>query len=616
MKKTGKLSLERLVSLPVQKMARSSPDGKKIAFVSNTSGQDEIHVIDLETKEIIQLTKGEYSASSVYWYNWTADGKSLIYSRDPAQGKEKYDLYKISYPKGVGQQLTDSPENQDFEGKQSPDGTTIAFISDRAGMFQIFAMNEDGSDIRQVTKEGGIVLPEWTLGLAGHYWSPDGKYIVYTKTAADNFQCYDVWSVQYDGTDERNIISLGEGSQEIVNHMSKDGSMILFTSDSTGTKQVGIYYRESEKIKWISTTNYPEEGVCFSDDGKEIIVIRHFDAQQKIVLYDVATQKDTMLDLPPGIASSAHTVRNGRYLPIEHEDSVNRTRHLLYNLDNHSYEEIIPAQYQEYSPEEFHPDEYVSYPSTDGVTIHAILYRPMDIQSGEKLPVVVIPHGGPTLHYSRGFYNTVQVLVDRGYVCLLPNVRGSTGYGTEFRDACLHDWGGRDLEDIVNGVRYLKSLDYIDETRIGIYGASYGGYLTYMAMTKKPELWKVGVAVNGFTHLKEFYDDSKTIFPAFAVFLEGQMGKPDENLSLWEDRSPANFAENVVGKLQIIHAVNDPRCPLKQAEIFRDRLIEHGRKEGEDFEFKLLEDRGHFADATAQKLEYYQYLLEFLEKNL
>jgi dipeptidyl aminopeptidase/acylaminoacyl peptidase len=200
---------------------------------------------------------------------------------------------------------------------------------------------------------------------------------------------------------------------------------------------------------------------------------------------------------------------------------------------------------------------------------------------------------------------------------LLPNVRGSTGYGKEFRDACLMDWGGKDLDDIEKGVEYLKSLDFVDPTRIGIYGASYGGYLTYMAMTKKPELWKAGAAVNGITHLKGMHEQSLKNYPLLTVYLEGQMGKPtDENLPLWEDRSPVNFAHKMVAKLQIIHAVNDPLCGIKQAEVFRDKLLEHGRKEGEDFEYVILKDQGHFTDSIEQRIEYFEHLLDFFERNL
>ncbi len=427
---------------------------------------------------------------------------------------------------------------------------------------------------------------------------------------------YDIWTARVDGTEERKIISMEGGSQEIVNHLSRDGSMLLFTSDYSGTKQVGVYFMGSEDIKWISASGFPEEGVCITDDGKQVVVIRHVDAEQKLVLYDLATGEGFLLKIPPGVASAGKNLVDGQYLLVSHQDSTHRTRYLLYDLDNHSHEEILPALYGEFSSEDFHPEEYISYPSTDDTIIHAILYKPKDAQPREKLPCLVIPHGGPTIHYIRGFKDTAQVLVDRGYVCLLPNVRGSTGYGAEFRDACLMDWGGKDLDDLEYGVKYLKGLDFVDPTRIGIYGASYGGYLAYMAMTKKPHLWKSGAAVSGITDLVGMYEQCMTTFPPVSVYMVGQMGNPPDNKELWADRSPVNFADKMTAKLLIIHAVNDPRCGIKQAEVFRERLLEHGSKEGEDFEYKVLEDRGHFSDSIEQRIEYYEYLLDFFERSL
>ncbi|MHA1936073.1 MAG: S9 family peptidase [Candidatus Thorarchaeota archaeon] len=614
MKKTkSKFSLEKLVALPFLAMAEPSPDGQRIAFVSNMSGQSELHVVDLNTREIEQLTDGEFGDTFLFKYNWTSDGASLVFPRDPTLGKQKFDLYKITYPDGKVTQLTDSSEILDAEGKPGPVGDVIAFFSDRSGSMQIHLMDGDGSNVRQITKEKGNVIPV----LSDIHWSPDGEFFVYTKWAAENPQWYDIWTVRVDGTEERKIISMEGGSQEIANHLSKDGSMILFTSDTSGTEQVGVYYLESKEIRWISTTDFPEEGVRFTDNGKQVVVIRHVDAEQKLVVYDIATREDTPLKLPPGFSGAKETALTGRHLIISHQDSTHRMRYLLYDLDNHTFEEILSAQYGDFDPEDFHPDDYISYPSTEGVTIHAILYKPKDAQPGKKLPTLVIPHGGPAIHYVRSFKESVQVLVDRGYVCLLPNVRGSTGYGKEFRDACLMDWGGKDLDDIEKGVEYLKSLDFVDPTRIGIYGASYGGYLTYMAMTKKPELWKAGAAVNGITHLKGMHEQSLKNYPLLTVYLEGQMGKPtDENLPLWEDRSPVNFAHKMVAKLQIIHAVNDPLCGIKQAEVFRDKLLEHGRKEGEDFEYVILKDQGHFTDSIEQRIEYFEHLLDFFERNL
>src|SRR5690606_32240327 len=135
-------------------------------------------------------------------------------------------------------------------------------------------------------------------------------------------------------------------------------------------------------------------------------------------------------------------------------------------------------------------------------------------------------------------------------VIIKPNIRGSTGYGVAFRDAALKDWGGGDLEDVVAAAKYLRRLPEVDPERIGVWGGSYGGYMTFMAMTKKPNEWKVGAAWVGITDLHIMYDSS---MEHFKYFLREQMGDPEAHADLWRDRSAINFFHQMTGKLLIVH---------------------------------------------------------------
>ncbi|MFX1484401.1 MAG: S9 family peptidase, partial [Promethearchaeota archaeon] len=454
----SKLSLEKMLALPFQRMAKLSPDGRKIAFVSNMSGHGELHVLDIKTRMVDQITHGEYGSTFVFDHYWSPDSTSMIFPRDPTSGKEKWNLCRVSIPDGIVTQITDSPENSDVDGKQSPIDDSVAFISDRSGSYQMHLAKLDGTYIGQFTEEVGNVVPilsEW-------YWSTNGQFTVFTKWAPENPQQYDIWMARTDGSDEKQLVSVACGSQEVINHISKNGSMILFTSDHSGTRRVGIYHLTEDEIRWISDGTSEEEGVCFATDDSNIVVVRHADAENTLVVYDVGSCESTLFKLPSGVASAGKVLIDNRLLLVSHEDSTHRPRYLLYDLDNHTSEEIIEAHYGDFKPDRFHPEEYIAYPSSGGVTIHALLYKPKDVLPEERLPAIVIPHGGPTLHYIRRFREPIQVLVDRGYVCLLPNIRGSTGYGAEFRDACLKDWGGKDLDDIEHAVAYLRGLDFVD----------------------------------------------------------------------------------------------------------------------------------------------------------
>jgi dipeptidyl aminopeptidase/acylaminoacyl peptidase len=196
---------------------------------------------------------------------------------------------------------------------------------------------------------------------------------------------------------------------------------------------------------------------------------------------------------------------------------------------------------------------------------------------------------------------------------LEPNIRGSTGYGVAFRDAAIKDWGGADLEDVAAGAEYLRRLPYVDPDRVIVFGGSYGGYMTFMAVTKKPDLWRAGVAWVGITDLKRMYDSS---MEHFKYFLREQMGDPDEHAALWADRSAVTFAHQLTAKLLMVHGTNDPRCPVEQSRRFRDRLLELGRVEGVDFEYVEFEDEGHGSNDIEQKIRTFRILADYLDRVL
>lgn len=143
---------------------------------------------------------------------------------------------------------------------------------------------------------------------------------------------------------------------------------------------------------------------------------------------------------------------------------------------------MLAPVYGSIDPAAFVQSRHITYPSADGLSIPALLYTPRDLQ-GARLPAVVHVHGGPTAQWFRSFDPFAQFLVDQGFVVLEPNPRGSTGYGVQFRDAALRDWGGKDLEDIAAGAAYLRVLPYVDPDRLVVFGGSYGGYMPFMAGT-------------------------------------------------------------------------------------------------------------------------------------
>jgi dipeptidyl aminopeptidase/acylaminoacyl peptidase len=137
--------------------------------------------------------------------------------------------------------------------------------------------------------------------------------------------------------------------------------------------------------------------------------------------------------------------------------------------------------------------------------------------------------------------------------------------------------------------------------------------MTFMQVVKKPELWKAASAAVGITDLKQLYDDS---MEHFKYYLRHQMGHPEENAQLWHDRSAVHFAERLEAKLQILHGANDPRCPVSQSRLFRDRLVQSGYRDGADFEYVEFDDQGHGSADIEHKIRWYTLLADFLAREL
>ena len=287
-------------------------------------------------------------------------------------------------------------------------------------------------------------------------------------------------------------------------------------------------------------------------------------------------------------------------------------------MENGEIEELIPIELKDLDSSLLVSDEYVEYPSTDNLTIGAIMSKPKNLEHGKKYPVLLQVHGGPTGQFFRNFSMFDQILTNNGFIVFKPNFRGSTGYGRDFQDMNLFDIGGGDLEDVLAGVDFLKTLDYVDPERIGIFGGSYGGYMTFWATVKHPEVWKVGAASVGITDWMKLYESS---MPHFKHYQHSLFGKPDENEALYNERSPIHFAKNLKVPLLITHGTHDPRCSVEQSRIFRDALLEFGWKEGTEgdktFEYIEYSDIGHGGASDQEfRIRSFTAQLDFFKRRL
>jgi dienelactone hydrolase len=198
----------------------------------------------------------------------------------------------------------------------------------------------------------------------------------------------------------------------------------------------------------------------------------------------------------------------------------------------------------------------INYPTFDGRYISGFLYVPHNLDESARRPAVVWAHNGPTRQQQNGFDPMIQYLVNRGYVVLAPNYRGSSGFGREFEALNDRDWGGGDLQDLVEAADFLKAQAYIDAGRVAVAGRGYGGYLSLLALCKTPDVWAAGIDISGPADLTRYYNLARKEDQAT---MRQEMGNPEELVNLWSSRSPIHFLSNIRVPLLVVQGERDLR---------------------------------------------------------
>ncbi|MDQ2744960.1 MAG: S9 family peptidase [Chloroflexota bacterium] len=604
-----RISIEELMRLPSFYFPAVSWDEKRVAYYSDETGRIELWVLDIESGETRQVSQGQIPRSVGLPPVWDREGRTIIFTRD-VDGNEQHNLWSMNVESGEARQLTDTPNAQEIPLQFSPDNAWLSFLSTRNGQLNIFKIRPDGSEVTELSRFTNPV--GW-----GGQWSPDGTTLIANVNETENLHNVDVYLVPADGSQAKRIWSTGGNSQDTANDWSPDGKSLAVSSDVSGVTRGGILDLASGEVRWLGAEGVEESADAFSSDGRLVLATRNENAVLSPIIYEAESGAERVPALPEGgslaFLFDVAFALGGEALLVKYSTDATRPALLLYDLRASETRTLIAPDYGSIAPEVFVPAEDVYYNSADGLRIHALLFRPHGIPEGARVPAIVVPHGGPTYQYWHVFNVLFQYLANQGYVTLAPNIRGSTGYGVEFRDMARLDWGGADLEDVVAGREYLASLPFVDSDRIGITGGSYGGFMTFIAATKAPDKWKAASALVGVTDLPAMYAES---MPHYKYFLEEQMGKPEENAELWRDRSAANFAHNLQCTLQIVHGINDPRCPVSQARIFRDRLQAAGKTEGRDYEYVELGEQGHGSTDQEQRIEMYGRVGDFLARRL
>ncbi len=603
------LPLEALVRLPSILAPKLAWKGDRVAFYWDRTGRNELFVQSIATGDVRQVSHGEVPRSVKVGLAWDRNDEFVIFGKDE-EGNEKHDLYRMEVAGGEVTRLTSVGADL-APSDISPDNRWLLFVATapgRGGRRQLNAWRVPiaGGEAEQVTD---FDAPVGALGAVRY--RADGRALGFSANESPDLRNADLYVSGPEGDGPTRVFRAREGSRDSFSAWHPDGQQIAFDSDASGVTRPMVLDRRSGEVRTFGDGRSDEYAKSFSSDGRSLLTVRLDGVRLGPRLYDLSS--GDAVDLPPasGDVRPLDFDATGTGIIGLRTSSTEPTT--LVRLGPGPDQVILrPADYGGIDPGRLTEVAVVGYRAPDGRSIEALLYAPRGRSAGRRVPAILELHGGPTAHFSERFDPLAQHFASRGFAVLQPNVRGSTGYGPDFRDLNRFDWGGGDLRDVVAAAEYLRGLPYVDPDRLGVWGGSYGGYLTYMAVVRHPGLWGAACAWIGMTDLESLYDGSRE---HFQYYLRQQMGDPATHRALWRQRSAIHEAHRLRARLLIVHGVNDPRCPIDQARAFRDRLLGAGRVLGRDFEYLELPE-GHGSSDVEQKLRCYATVAEFFARAL
>jgi dipeptidyl aminopeptidase/acylaminoacyl peptidase len=318
--------------------------------------------------------------------------------------------------------------------------------------------------------------------------------------------------------------------------------------------------------------------------------------------------KKLISQFPGELAAVNSYSRDGRFATVFVHSDVNPGEYYVYDRDAGKLSKSVVVR-PDIDPDAAAVVEPLAFKARDGLAMHGWVTLPN--APAAKMPLVVMPHGGPYDIVDRWeFNNDAQLLASRGYAVLQINYRGSGGYGKDFVDAGLHEWGGKMQTDITDGTRAALAKYAIDPSKICIYGASYGAYAALMAVATEPGMFKCAVGYAGVYDLNIFRNQGDITERASGRTYLKDVLKSDP---AWlRDRSPTNLAGRIKAPVLLIHGGQDQRTPPSQAEAMQRALIGVGNPP--QWVFESTEGHGFFD--PRKRLNAYQQIIDFLDKNI
>jgi len=571
-----------------------SPDGQWVAHQVSVAQMEEdkewrrtthIWIVPAAGGEAVQITRGERSANSP---RWSPDGKHLAFLTDREKQGERQvwmlriaggEAWQVTTHKGGMSDFRFSPDGKwlllsatdplSKEQEQKQKVRDDARITDREfRMSHLWLWDMEKKESKRLT-EGGFTTSDAR-------WSPDGariSYVTRPTPRADDGGLSDIWVLNVASGEKRKLVE--NPGPDANPRWSPDGRWIAYTGNSNPT--IGVYQTQLNVIaadggapRLLTSSFDLDAGTPnWSPDGRTIYFSSTTRQASEIFAADVAAGSVRQVSRAGGAISITDISADGKTFigainTAERPTAIYRADAGLQSITRITDHNAWLNDYALARTEVF------KWKSKDGTEIEGVLTYPVGFAAGKRYPTLIVPHGGPTGASTATFDATAQTLAANGYMLLDPNFRGSTGRGEKFAQANKNRWGLEDFEDCMTGADALIARGWADPERLGAFGWSYGGYMTFWMLTQTDRFKAVSPGA-GLTNIYSMYSQND-IQRYLRWFYADQ--SPWDNFDLYWDRSPMKYIRNVKTPVMILHGQNDTRVPIAQAQEFYRALVE------------------------------------------
>ena len=577
-----------------------SPDGQRLFFNWSVTGSSQVWRIDGPQHFPVQLTGGEDPTTL---QGVMPDGRHIVVSRDRG-GAENPGLYLQPAEGGALETIFQKDGVRAFLGFIPDDGASIFYTANdrKPDSYAIYRYDVAARRAELVFGEDGL----WSI--ADH--RPDGRLLLSKATGSTSSEYYG-----YDPATRTLTPFLGQGEREDydVNFGIDDGDLLVRTPKVGDFQRLYRYPTATRELIPITPEiNHDIAEFSINRNGGRILYTVNDGGYTKPHALDARTFTELALPaLPPADhVYFGSTTRDGRYTAVVTDSATALPTSSVLDWTTGQLTQWHKPSAPEVDPSRFAAATLESYPARDGTPIPMFVRRPATC-AASPCPVVVEFHGGPEGQATPGWDPGAQLYVDAGFVHVSPNVRGSDGYGKTWLHA---DDGPRRLgviTDIEDCARFIRDRwgDGGRAPRIGITGASYGGYSTLVGMTMFAGAYDAGVAVVGMSNLTTFLKNTAAYRRSLRIT---EYGDPEKDSDALRRLSPITYIDRVKGPLLIIQGANDPRVPVSEALQMKTALDDRRTRA----QLILFPDEGHGSQKRDNRVQEVGHTLQFFSEHL